>query len=700
MSVARDARELFPVRSAPTAALEPQVEQLTGDGTLAPPDRFLAVFDWLAVLERVEDIQRVDVLLGLLDLAVVGRLYAEAARDGVQEGHELSHLVLGQQTDLQVQLGAFLGLSLHAVLGDQYERGQEDRFHRCHHRQNHKAGIEHMQTWDPAQVPQDPDAKYGGMNIDELQAAGEARDPVRDAILRALATVLGAPTFEQSVDITSEHAAEAAIVGIRQGAVMVEAGAVPGGPVRTSRVTNVVSLSSPLRFATNTARIGTTGHPGHGGCICRAKPISRELEALLQPVETAPVRLAAYDEHAEPTLLAHIRSMGASLGALRVVHINATADGGGVAEILRSLVPLLQDVGVDARWYVLPPDDGFFSVTKQVHNWLQGAPGEIGPSDKRTYSAYLQRLAAQMADLDADVWVVHDPQPLALRSLVPLEGAAIWRCHIDCSTPNGHVRQYLTPWIRTYDRALFSMPEYVLPGLATEQVRLVYPAIDPLTPKNSPLSMHGAQTILAGLGVDTRRPLVTQVSRFDPWKNPWQVVDAYRLAKRAIPEMQLALVGTFAADDDPEAPEIYKAIREYAGDDPDVYLFTDPTQVGPRQVNAFQSASDVILQRSTREGFGLTVTEAMWKARPVVATPVGGITVQIQHGQNGFLVESTEGCAEYIVRLLTDDRLAKDIGAAARRSVQKRFLLPRLVSDHLQLYQELVGKDTKADVAA
>ena len=206
--------------------------------------------------------------------------------------------------------------------------------------------------------------------------------------------------------------------------------------------------------------------------------------------------------------------------------------------------------------------------------------------------------------------------------------------------------------------------------------------------------MGEAGDILAALGINPERPLLTQVSRFDPWKNPWQVVDAYRLAKRAVPGLQLALVGTFAADDDPEAPVIYRAIRDYVGTDPDVHLFTDPARVGAREVNAFQSASDVILQRSTREGFGLTVTEAMWKARPVVATPVGGITVQIEHGHNGYMVESSEECAECIVRLLTDDHLAKNIGAAARRSVRERFLVPRLVADDLQLYQELVGTHT------
>ena len=223
--------------------------------------------------------------------------------------------------------------------------------------------------------------------------------------------------------------------------------------------------------------------------------------------------------------------------------------------------------------------------------------------------------------------MIHDPQPLALAEFVPLNGASVWRCHIDCATPNGGVREYLGQWLSRYDRTVFSMPEYVLPSVASEQVRIIYPAIDPLTPKNTRVSMRQARAMLADLGIDPERPLVTQVSRFDPWKNPWQVIDIYRLIKSVVPDVQVALVGTFAADDDPEAPRIFDAVREYAGSDPDVHLFTDPVQVGPRQANAFQSGSDIILQRSTREGFGLTVTEAMWKARPVIATPVGGINI-------------------------------------------------------------------------
>jgi trehalose synthase len=235
------------------------------------------------------------------------------------------------------------------------------------------------------------------------------------------------------------------------------------------------------------------------------------------------------------------------------------------------------------------------------------------------------------------------------------------------------------------------MPEYVLPGVSSEQTRIVYPAIDPLATKNRALSMDDAKAILASLGIDPLRPLLTQVSRFDPWKNPWQVVDTYRLTKRAVPEVQLALVGTFAADDDPEAPKIYESIREYVGSDPDVHLFTDPELVGALEVNAFQSASNVILQRSTREGFGLTVTEAMWKARPIVATPVGGITVQIVDGENGYLAESSDECSARVVEVLSHPELAERIGTAAQRSVRQRFLLPRLLDDDLQLYQELTS---------
>lgn len=420
---------------------------------------------------------------------------------------------------------------------------------------------------------------------------------------------------------------------------------------------------------------------------------------MLMPVTIQPRRLAACAPFADAALLREIRALAAPLRGLRIAHVNATPDGGGVAEILRSLVPLSRDVGLDAAWYTLPPDSAFFDVTKQFHNGLQGKPGQLTSRHQRTYTRYLEQLAQQIDGMQADVWVIHDPQPLALRELVPLRGAVIWRCHIDCSTANPCVRDFLLPWVRSYDQALFSMPQYVLPELSRKQVRIVYPAIDPLSAKNRPMSTRQTRAALVGMGIDPRRPLVTQVSRFDPWKNPWQVIDIYRLAKCDLPELQLAMAGVFAAKDDPEGPRIYRDIRKYAGRDPDVHLFTDPTRIGSREINALQAASNVVLQRSTREGFGLTVSEAMWKGRPVIATPVGGITVQVEHGKSGFLVRNAEQAADLAVQLVRDPHRARAIGTQARRTVRKRFLLPRLLRDELRSYVDVAGADT-ASLAA
>jgi trehalose synthase len=407
------------------------------------------------------------------------------------------------------------------------------------------------------------------------------------------------------------------------------------------------------------------------------------LQAMAPPARS----WASYKPFVDPELEGEVLDRARDLRGCRVVHVNATPTGGGVAEILVSLVPLLRSLGVDAQWLTMPTDDAFFEVTKRLHNALQGGAECIAPRDWDVYLAALEQVAATIDGSQADVWVIHDPLPLPLRALVHLHNRTIWRCHIDCSTPNPVVAAALLPWVCGYDQAVFSLPAYVLPGVTAQQTVLEYPAIDPLTVKNEPLN-GTASRVLAGLGVDPSRPLVTQVSRFDPWKNPWQAVDAYRLAKRSIPELQLAIVRVFSAKDDPEGPRVYASVRELAGADRDVHLFTDPEWVGDREVNAFQSASNVVLQRSTREGFGLVVTEAMWKARPVIGTPVGGIAAQIGHGRSGVLVTTTDECADWIVRLVRDAPLARRIGMAARERVRSRFLLPRLVRDELALYAD------------
>jgi trehalose synthase len=409
---------------------------------------------------------------------------------------------------------------------------------------------------------------------------------------------------------------------------------------------------------------------------------------MLYPVQMPDLSLAPYRRVVDPDQWECIQQLAGPLRGLRVVHINATPAGGGVAEILRTLIPLSRAVGLDAQWQVLPPDDQFFQVTKRMHNWMQGKSGHLSPRDRQVYLDYSARIASEV-DVQADVWVVHDPQPLALRSLVPLQGPAIWRCHIDCSTPNGGVCRYLMPWLRDYERVVFTMPSFRLDGLSADQVEQEYPAIDPFAAKNRRMLGRTARSVLAGLGIDPQRPLVTQVSRFDPWKNPWEAVDSYRLAKREVPDLQLAMVGVFSASDDPEAPRIYRSLQRYVQGDPDVHLFTDPVQVGPREIQAFQSASTAVLQRSSREGFALTVTEAMWKGTPVIGTPVGGIVVQITDGQNGFLAASAEDCADRIVELVRNPRRARVLGGAARASVRKRFLMPRLLADELRLYHEL-----------
>jgi trehalose synthase len=416
-------------------------------------------------------------------------------------------------------------------------------------------------------------------------------------------------------------------------------------------------------------------------------------------VETPPRDWRGYGEYLNAGQHEAVCALANQLRGCRIVHLNATARGGGVAEMLEGLVPLLCSFGLDAEWYVLPPHDEFFAITKRLHNALQGRAEGLSASDWTTYLHVLEQIAHGMQRLSADVWVIHDPQPLPLGALANLSGGSLWRCHLDCSAPNARVASRLLPWVQAYDRAIFSYAEYVFQGLASAQVGLEFPAIDPLAPKNRPLRRTTALAILAGLGLDPRRPLVTQVSRFDPWKNPWQAVDIYRLAKRRLPGLQLALVGVFSAKDDPEGPQVYESVRRYAHADPDIHLFTDPVQVAEREVNAFQTASMAILQRSTREGFGLVVTEAMWKARPVIGTPVGGIVSQIDHGQTGVLATDPAECADWLVRLAEDASLATRLGRAARESVRTRFLLPRLVHDELGLYSAVSGSGAAAVAA-
>lgn len=396
-------------------------------------------------------------------------------------------------------------------------------------------------------------------------------------------------------------------------------------------------------------------------------------------------------------LMQELLELGGALRGLRVIHVNATPVGGGVAELLQSVVPLQRDLGLDARWLVLEPDEAFFNVTKHLHNLLQGAPGTLSEDERRLYLAHNQRTAAELCRFQADVWVIHDPQPAAAGVHAP-GSARIWRCHIDTSHPNPEAAAFLRPFVDRYDALVYSQPEFRLPGAAVQRVAIIEPAIDPLLLKNRRLAPARAREVLRRIGIDPDRPLVAQVARLDPWKDPLGVIDAYRLAKRRVPALQLALLGVMAAKDDPEAAQVYREVRAYAGDDPDIHVYVDASVIGPVEVAAVQSAAAVILQKSLREGFGLSATEAMWKGTPVIVGNTGGLRSQVVDGVTGYCVNTVEECADRMVRLLTDRKLARRLGRAARERVRERYLLPRMIRDELRLYREVLAGGEPAAV--
>src|SRR3712207_5512379 len=306
--------------------------------------------------------------------------------------------------------------------------------------------------------------------------------------------------------------------------------------------------------------------------------------------------------------------MSDELAGLRVLHMSATAFGGGVSEILYTLVPLMRDVGLEAEWQVIIGREEFYNATKLMHNSLQGNPLDLDPHQWKVYEEYNEINARELSG-DWDVIIVHDPQPLAVRQHVPDKSKHwVWRCHIDLSTPHPPTIERIKPLIREYDGgSVWHVDQYVPDGLdAVGPVHLVPPAIDPLSPKNMALSPEDAAFVCDQFGVDVDRPLMCQVSRFDPWKDPHGVIDAYRIVKEQIPEVQLALVGSMATDD-PEGWEFFNSTLEYAQGDPDIKILNNLNQVGSIEVNAFQSQAEVVIQKSTREGFGLTVSEALWK---------------------------------------------------------------------------------------
>jgi trehalose synthase len=409
---------------------------------------------------------------------------------------------------------------------------------------------------------------------------------------------------------------------------------------------------------------------------------------VLRPVNVGYKTLADYYSIVSRDLMAEIRALAEPLEGKRVAHINATSFGGGVAEILYSAVPLMNDVGLKADWLVMHGKDEFFHVTKTMHNALQGNPKGLTPEDKAVFERY-NILNAGGLSQEYDYIVVHDAQPAGIQAIAAQDHAKwIWRCHIDLSTPNQEVLDFLIPMIQGYDLTVFHMAQYIPPGDRVPEPVVCPPAIDPLAPKNMSLSPEDAAYIVNQFGLDVERPLMVQVSRFDPWKDPLGVIDAYRRVKEEFPGLQLALVGSMATDD-PEGWEFFQHTLDYAADDRDIFILSNLNNVGAVEVNAFQTHADVVVQKSIREGFGLTVTEALWKSRPTVAGNVGGIPLQIVDGQTGFLVDSADACAERCIELMRDPETARAMARRGKQHVRHDFLTPRLLRDWLGMFTRL-----------
>jgi trehalose synthase len=408
---------------------------------------------------------------------------------------------------------------------------------------------------------------------------------------------------------------------------------------------------------------------------------------MLQPVAVPNKHLNDYASLVGRSLADEIRERAERLKGKRVLHLSATSFGGGVSEILHTLVPLMIDVGLEAEWHAIYGREEFFNATKVMHNALQGNPQDLSEDQWRTWQDYNGINAREMSE-GWDVCIVHDPPPAALFSLVPAKSRRwVWRCHIDLSTPNPDTLSRLLPYLEPYPAAVFHMHKYV-PADMDGRAHIVPPAIDPLAPKNMAFSPEDAVYICEQFGIDVDRPLLCQVSRFDPWKDPLGVIDAYRIAKADMPEVQLALVGSMATDD-PEGWDYLNATVSHADGDPDIHILNNLNNVGAIEVNAFQSHCDVVIQQSTWEGFGLTVTEAIWKGRPLIGGNVGGIPLQVSDGETGFLVSSVEECAQRSLEILQDPGLGKRLGRARKEAVRRQFLMPRLLRDWLGLFEQL-----------
>lgn len=385
--------------------------------------------------------------------------------------------------------------------------------------------------------------------------------------------------------------------------------------------------------------------------------------------------------------------IGAILKGAKIVHINSTKYGGGVAEILTKLVPLTSALGIDCRWEVINGNEGFYSCTKMFHNLLQGLFGVLPSQDLlREYEKTNERNAEELRSIleDADIVFIHDPQPLPLINYFPnRKGKWIWRCHIDCSHPDRAIWRYLRKFIEKYDASIFSLEEFArnLP----HPIFIMPPSIDPFSEKNIELDQEEVKNVFHRFKIDPEKPNILQVSRFDRFKDPIGVIESYRYTKKFFPALQLILAGG-GATDDPEGDIVLKEVNARAKDDKDIHILYLPPD-SHRIINALQRGADIVVQKSIREGFGLTVTEALWKSKPVIGGNTGGIRIQILNYHNGFLVNTPEGAAHRIRYLLQNYEKVKEMGANGKKMVRDHFLITRNLRDYLALICSLLHQN-------
>jgi len=398
--------------------------------------------------------------------------------------------------------------------------------------------------------------------------------------------------------------------------------------------------------------------------------------------------LEAYSAITGADVIHHLQQLAKSLKGKTVVHVNSTRVGGGVAEILEKMVPLSRELGLDARWEVITGDSEFYQCTKSMHNAIQGDRVTIPDNLLSHFEEVNEQNANQLRSIleDADFVFIHDPQPAALLKYCSnRKGKWIWRCHIDASHPNRKTWRFIDKFVREYDASIFSLSQFV--QLLPHPSYIIPPSIDPLSDKNVDLPQAELDSVRVRFGLDPDAPMIAQISRFDRFKDPIGVIKAYKLAKQYIPTLQLVLAGG-SATDDPEGEIVLEEVRMAAGNDPNIKILQLPPDAH-RTINALQRLSDIVLQKSTKEGFGLTVTEGLWKGKPVIGGDTGGIRLQVINFHTGFLVNTPEGAALRIRYLFNQKQKMQEMGIKSREFVRENFLLTRQLREHLTLMVSL-----------